>query len=38
MGQFLATLVIAFNFYIGHPPTKAPVVNQPQPELTQPAK
>lgn len=37
MGQFLATLVIAFNFYTGHP-TKAPVANQPQPELTQPTK
>ena len=37
MGQVLASIVIAFNFYTGHP-AKAPVVNQPQPELTQSAK
>jgi len=37
MGQILASIVIAFNFYSGHP-AKAPVANQLQPELTAPAK
>ena len=37
MGQVIASIVIAVNFFTGHP-TKAPVANQPQPELTQPAR
>jgi len=37
MGQILASIVIAFNFFTGHV-TPAPVANQPQPQLTQSAK